>query len=181
MEFTKGLYETKILLLKSVHIVLLFLITAQRWHAENCLVLWLACSPTPVCLPTSCSSPSSAPQLRRGLLFTLRYYWAPTLPLPGQRQPLTARLPLLTFRRSETSFGEVTAVAYENKNSSVVWDQLLQCLPSLYQEAHIRKKPSQHRTVGSRPHMLAMTSAKVETTKTLGRNPAPSGIVTIGQ
>ena len=47
--------------------------------------------------------------------------------------------------------------------------------PSLYQGAHIRKKCSQHRTVGPRPHMLAMTAAKVETTKTLGRNPAPSG------
>ena len=159
---------------------MLFLITAQRRQAENCLVLWLACSPTRLS-PNLLLQPLFSSSLRRGLLFPLRYYWAPTLPLPGQRQPLTASMPLLTFRRSETSFGEVTAVAYENKNSSVVWYQLLQCLPSLYQEAHIRKKPSQHRTVGSRPHMLAMTSAKVETTKTLGRNSAPSGIVTIGQ
>ena len=160
---------------------LAFLDHSTEAAAENCLVLGLACSSTPVCLPTSCSSPSCCSSLRWGLLLPLRYYWAPTLPLPGQRQPLTASLPLLTFRRSEISFGEGTAIAYGNKNSSV-WYQLLQCLPSFYQGAHIRKKCSQHRTVGPRPHMLAMTPAKVEeTTKTPGRNPAPSGIVTIGQ
>lgn len=129
--------------------------------------------------------PAPAPffrsSLRKGLLLPLGYYWAPTLPLPGQRQPLTESMPLLTFMRSETSFGEGTAIAYENKNSSVVWYQLLQCLSSLYQEGQIRKKCSQRKTVGPRPHMLAMTPAKVETTKTLGRNPAPSGIITVGQ
>lgn len=164
-----------------MHIVLLFLITAQRRQAENCLVLWLALLTHPSLSPNLLLQPLFRSSLRKGLLLPLGYYWAPTLPLPGQRQPLTESMPLLTFMRSETSFGEGTAIAYENKTSSVVWYQLLQCLSSLYQGAQIRRKCSQCRTVGPRPHMLAMTPAKVETTKTLGRNPAPSGIITIGQ
>ena len=104
-----------------------------RWKLPGALVGLLT---HPSLSPNLLLQPLFWSSLRRGLLLPLRYYWAPTLPLPGQRQPLTASMPLLTLRRSETSFGKGTAIAYENKNSSVVWYQLLQCPQPLPKSSH---------------------------------------------